>query len=165
MVVLVTGANGQLGQSFQWIASQFLEINFYFYASSTLDITNESNLASVFEKIKPNFCINCAAYTAVDKAESEREKAFLINVKGSENLAVACKKNNTTLVHISTDFIFDGSNTTPYLENNTTNPLGVYGKTKLEGEAIIKQIWDKHIIIRTSWVYSQFGNNFLKVIV
>lgn len=162
MVVLVTGSRGQLGQSFQWISSQFPEINFNFYGSDELDITNENQVKSIFDKLKPDFCINCAAYTAVDKAEADQEKAFLINVKGSENLAIASKYNNTTLIHVSTDFVFDGSNTNPYLEIETTNPLGVYGKTKLDGEDIIKQTWEKHIIIRTSWVYSQFGNNFLK---
>jgi len=162
MVVLITGANGQLGQSFYSIANDFSDINFYFRNSKELDITKNEEVIEIFNEIKPNFCINCAAYTAVDKAESEPEKAHQINVKGVENLAIACKKTDTTLIHISTDFIFDGTKNTPYLELDTTNPLGIYGKTKLVGEEIILKTWEKHIIIRTSWVYSQFGNNFLK---
>jgi dTDP-4-dehydrorhamnose reductase len=162
MVVLITGANGQLGQSFYSIANDFSDINFYFRNSKELDITNDEQVTEIFNEIKPNFCINCAAYTAVDKAESEPEKAHQINVKGVENLAIACEKTDTTLIHISTDFIFDGTKNTPYLELDTTNPLGIYGKTKLVGEEIILKTWEKHIIIRTSWVYSQFGNNFLK---
>lgn len=162
MVVLVTGANGQLGQSLQFVAKNYSEIEFVFCNSNDLDITNIENCESIFEKTKPNFCINTAAYTAVDKAEIEPEKAELINVIGAKNLAEVCKKHNSILIHISTDFVFDGSNTKPYLESDKTNPTSVYGQTKLDGEKAIQEIWKKHIIIRTSWVYSQFGNNFLK---
>ncbi len=162
MIVLVTGANGQLGQSLQFVAEKFPKIDFIFYNSSELDITNLDQIKKVFEVCKPIFCINAAAYTAVDNAESEPEKAFAINVTGSKNLAEVCKKNNTTLFHISTDFIFDGTSQTPYKETDIPNPTGVYGQTKLDGEKAIQAIWAKYIIIRTSWVYSQFGNNFMK---
>ena len=162
MVVLVTGANGQLGQSLQFIANTYPEINFKFCGSAELDITNLDNVKQVFEQYKPNFCINAAAYTAVDKAESEPEKAFAINVTGAKNLAEFCKEFDTTLIHISTDFVFDGTAIKPYLETGITNPKSVYGQTKLNGEKAIQSILEKHIIIRTSWVYSQFGNNFLK---
>jgi dTDP-4-dehydrorhamnose reductase len=162
MVVLVTGANGQLGQSLHFIAKNHLEITFVFCDSKTLDITNLVNVSNVFEQFKPNFCINAAAYTAVDKAESEPEKAFAINVTGAKNLAEVCKSHNTALLHVSTDFVFDGNANTPYLETDIPSPTGVYGQTKLDGERVIQAIWNKHYIVRTSWVYSQFANNFMK---
>jgi dTDP-4-dehydrorhamnose reductase len=177
MVVLVTGANGQLGQSLQFIAPKYPDIDFVFCDSSILDITNLNNIKQVFKQFKPNYCINSAAYTAVDKAESEPEKAQLINVIGAKNLADVCKENDTVLLHISTDFVFDGDcfassskalessklgMTNGYKETDKPNPTGVYGQTKLDGEIAIQQTWEKHFIIRTSWVYSQFGNNFMK---
>ena len=162
MVVLVTGANGQLGQSLQFIAKNYPELHFVFCSSSDLDITNLESCQAVFLKIKPNYCINAAAYTAVDKAESEPEKAYLINVIGARNVAEVCKKQNTILLHISTDFVFDGNATKPYSENDIPNPTGVYGQTKLEGEKAIQTTFENYYIIRTSWVYSQFGNNFIK---
>ena len=168
MVVLVTGSSGQLGQSLQFIAPKYPDIDFVFCSSSDLDITNLTNCERLFSKYKPNYCINTAAYTAVDKAETEPEKAHLINVIGAKNLAVLCKAHNTVLLHISTDFVFDGDSfaslgmTKPYTEEDIPNPTGVYGQTKLDGEKAIQKILEKHFIIRTSWVYSQFGNNFMK---
>ncbi len=162
MVVLVTGSNGQLGQSLQFVAGNYPNIDFKFCDSKTLDITNLENVKHVFEHYKPQFCINTAAYTAVDKAESEPENAFAINVTGAKNLAEVCKDFDATLIHISTDFVFDGTALKPYLETSITNPKSVYGQTKLDGEIAIQAILEKHIIIRTSWVYSQFGNNFFK---
>ena len=162
MVVLVTGANGQVGQSLQFIAPNYPDIQFVFCDSKVLDITNLNNINQVFEQYKPNYCINTAAYTAVDKAESEPEEAHLINVVGAKNLAEVCKEFETVLLHISTDFVFDGTKKTPYTEDDIPNPTGVYGQTKLDGERAIQKIWHKHFIIRTSWVYSQFGNNFMK---
>ena len=162
MVVLVTGANGQLGQSLQFIASNYPAIQFVFCSSSDLDITNKQNCQAVFSKYKPNYCINTAAYTAVDKAESEPEKAKLINVIGAKNVAEVCKEFSTKLLHVSTDFVFDGTNTKPYTEKDIPNPTGVYSQTKLDGEKAIQETLDHYFIIRTSWVYSQFGNNFMK---
>ena len=162
MVILVTGASGQLGQALQSIESQFPEINFQFLSSSELDITNLAECKAIFQKVKPDFCINAAAYTAVDKAESEPEKARLINAEGPRNLAQVCKEQDAILLHISTDFIFDGTATKPYTEEDIPNPTGVYGQTKLEGEKAIQSILEKYFIIRTSWVYSEFGNNFMK---
>ncbi|MCZ8144473.1 dTDP-4-dehydrorhamnose reductase [Flavobacterium sp.] len=162
MVVLVTGANGQLGQSLRFIEGNHPDIQFVFCSSSDLDITNLNNIKQVFEQFKPNYCINAAAYTAVDKAESEPEKAHLINVDGAKNLAEVCKQTNCILLHISTDFVFDGTKKTPYTEEDQPNPTGVYGQTKLDGEKAIQAIFDNYYIIRTSWVYSQFGNNFMK---
>ncbi len=162
MVVLVTGANGQLGQAIQFISGKYPEIDFVFCSSSDLDITNLENCKAVFAKHQPHFCINTAAYTAVDKAESESDKAHLINAVGPENLAKVCKEFDTILVHISTDFIFDGTSKVPYLETDVPNPKSIYGQTKLDGEIAIQKNWEKHFIIRTSWVYSQFANNFMK---
>jgi len=162
MVVLVTGAKGQLGQAIQSISGNYPEVDFVFCDSSSLDITNLDNVEAVFKQVKPQYCINAAAYTAVDKAESEPEKAHLINVVGAKNLAEVCKDNNTILLHVSTDFVFDGSKKSPYTEEDIPNPTGVYGQTKLEGEKAIQDTFDSYYIIRTSWVYSQFGNNFMK---
>lgn len=162
MVVLVTGSNGQLGQAIQFISDNHPEIDFKFCSSFDLDIASKENCQLVFTKFKPDYCINTAAYTAVDKAESESEKAHLINVIGAKNLAEVCKEFSTTLLHVSTDFVFDGSKTTPYHETDVPNPTGVYGQTKLDGEKTIQKTFDNYFIIRTSWVYSQFGNNFMK---
>ena len=179
MVVLVTGANGQLGQALQFISGNYPEMNFVFCDSAALDITNLENCETVFQEHQPNFCINAAAYTAVDKAESEPQIAFDVNANGSENLAITCKKHNTVLLHVSTDFVFDAyfSDGIAYYDREQRLPLksdlglqetdvpfpnGLYGLTKLQGEQAIEAVWEKHFIIRTSWVYSQFGNNFLK---
>ena len=162
MVVLVTGAKGQLGQSLQFIAPNYPELQFVFCDSKDLDITDLNNVKQIFKQFKPAYCINAAAYTAVDKAESEPEKAHSINVIGAKNLATVCAAHSTVLLHISTDFVFDGTASKPYTESDIPNPTGVYGQTKLDGEKAIQEIWNKHYIIRTSWVYSQFGNNFMK---
>jgi dTDP-4-dehydrorhamnose reductase len=162
MVVLVTGANGQLGQAIQSVVGNYPSIDFVFCSSSELNITDSSNCESVFKKYRPQFCINAAAYTAVDKAESESEKAYAINVTGAQNLAFVCKAHNTVLLHVSTDFVFDGLANQPYSEEDVPNPTGVYGITKLQGEQAIQNTLEKHFIIRTSWVYSQFAYNFMK---
>ncbi|MCZ8197447.1 MAG: dTDP-4-dehydrorhamnose reductase [Flavobacterium sp.] len=162
MVVLVTGANGQLGQSLQFIADNYPQIDFVFCSSSELDITNLDTCKAVFSKYKPNYCINTAAYTAVDKAESETEKAIAINVTGAKNLALVCKEQDSVLLHVSTDFVFDGNKKASYTEDDVPNPTGVYGQTKLDGEKAIQEAFENYFIIRTSWVYSQFGNNFMK---
>src|SRR5690606_14912506 len=140
MVVLVTGASGQVGQALQKASQFVVGIRFVFTDSKTLNITNLENCKSIFKEFKPDFCINCAAYTAVDKAESETDLAYQINVVGVKNLAESCQKHHTTLIHISTDFVFDGEKTTPYTEEDTPNPKGFYGKTKLEGEQEVQKI-------------------------
>jgi dTDP-4-dehydrorhamnose reductase len=162
MVVLVTGAAGQLGQSLQQVAQSYPGIEWVFCDSTQLDIASTASITAVFSKVKPHYCINAAAYTAVDKAESEPDKAYLINATGPEYLAKACSEFGTTLVHISTDFVFDGTQNTPYTETDPTAPLGVYGASKLTGELAIQQHCNAYYIIRTSWVYSPFGNNFMK---
>jgi dTDP-4-dehydrorhamnose reductase len=162
MVILVTGAAGQLGQSLQHIAQDYNDCQFIFASSKDLDITNQNQVNQFFKNNKVDFCINAAAYTAVDKAESEIDIAEAVNISGPRNLAQACKKHNTKLIHISTDFVFDGTASKPYLETDETNPLGVYGVTKLKGELAVMFNMSDYFIIRTSWVYSQFGTNFMK---
>lgn len=162
MKVLVTGAFGQVGQALQSIADKYPEFTFNFASSSDVDITDVDSVAKIFNSFAPDYCINAAAYTAVDKAESEPEKARLLNVDGARNLAIACAKSDTTLVHISTDFVFDGENENPYTERDIPNPQSIYGQTKLAGELEIQENLTKYFIIRTSWVYSEFGTNFMK---
>ena len=160
--VLVTGANGQLGNSIKRISPNFKDLKFVFTDVADLDITNSEEVNTFFESNAFDYCINCAAYTAVDKAEEEVEKAYLINATAVKNLAKACQTAGAVLIHISTDFVFDGTKRTPYTEEDTPNPLSVYGKTKLKGEEYIKEICESHFIVRTSWLYSEYGNNFVK---
>lgn len=162
MKVLVTGANGQLGQCLQELAPNFQNVDFTFCSSIELDITQLSQIEDKFSELRPDFCINAAAYTAVDKAESESDRAFLINETAVGYLAKACKKYNTSLIHVSTDFVFDGAKNTPYQETDAVNPLGVYGQSKLAGEQRIQEILESFYIVRTSWVYSDYGHNFKK---
>jgi len=162
MNVLVTGANGQLATCIKTIDYSNSDCNFIYKSSEELDITNSAVLKDFFSNNDINFCVNCAAYTAVDKAESDQEKAFEVNVIGAENLAKVCLDFNSKLIHISTDFVFNGTSKEPYKETNSTNPINVYGATKLEGEQKVQEHLESHFIIRTSWLYSEFGNNFLK---
>ena len=159
--ILVTAKNGQLGWELK--RTQPNNVEAIFLDSKELDITKSD---SVFEKIasfKPDLVINAAAYTAVDKAESDSEAAYLVNQKGAENLALACKEFGAKLIHISTDFVFDATKNTPYQPEDKTNPLGVYGASKLAGEQAVVEILDGNAsIIRTAWVYSTHGNNFVK---
>lgn len=160
--ILVTGANGQLGQCLQKISPQFEEFEFIFTDSETLDITNKEEVNDFFWQNAPDFCINAAAYTAVDLAETEVEKAFLVNADGAENLAEACSENNAQFIHVSTDYVFDGENNLAYTEEDFTNPLGVYGASKLAGDELALEVNPCSVILRTSWVYSEFGKNFVK---
>lgn len=160
--ILVTGANGQLGQCLQKISSQFEEFEFIFTDSETLDITIKEEVNDFFWQNAPDFCINAAAYTAVDLAETELEKAFLVNADGTENLAEACAENNAQFIHVSTDYVFDGENNLAYTEEDFTNPLGVYGASKLAGDELALEVNPCSVILRTSWVYSEFGKNFVK---
>ena len=162
--VLVTGKNSQLAQCLIAIENSCPNILFSYFDSKSLDITNLDSLEEKFQKHQYNYCINCAAYTAVDKAEVEPEKAKAVNTTGALQLAKVCKKHNTTLIHISTDFVFDGIKNSPYTEDDDTNPINVYGKTKREGEIKIVNTLSNYFIIRTSWLYSEYGNNFVKTI-
>ncbi len=162
MKIWLTGANGQLGKEFQLLAKNS-KFEWQFSNSTDCDITNFNLVESKLNEYEPNIIINCAAYTKVDLAEEEQEKCYLTNTKAVENLAKLCKKNNIALIHFSTDYVFDGSSESAYTENDKTNPLSVYGKSKQLGEEKILAIQPKGIVFRTSWVYSQFGHNFLKI--
>jgi dTDP-4-dehydrorhamnose reductase len=162
MVVLVTGAKGQLGQSLYQVSGLYPEIHFIWLDSIQLNISDFQQVQNVFDQYQPDFCINAAAFTAVDLAESTSEKAFLINEMGVQNIASACLKHQTVMLHVSTDFVFDGNKKAPYLENDSCNPLNVYGKSKWAGEQVLREILPFHYIIRTSWVFSTYGSNFLK---
>lgn len=160
--ILVTGGNGQLGQCLQKLSLDFPQFEFIFTDSNSLDITDKEAVLHFFWQNEPSVCINAAAYTAVDLAESEVEKAFLVNANGTENLAEACKEYNAQFIHVSTDYVFDGENNLPYSEEDFTNPIGVYGASKLSGEELALEINPCTVILRTSWVYSEFGKNFVK---
>ena len=162
MRVLVTGARGQLGSEFQDLASEFDQIEWNFVGRSQLDITDVISLEEFFQSAQIDGVINCAAYTAVDKAETEKEQSHVVNVLGATNLAHLCQKFNAFLIHISTDFVFSGQHNKPYTETDPTDPQGVYGQTKREGEIAIQRILPSATIIRTSWLYSSHGHNFVK---
>lgn len=163
--VLVTGANGQLGQCIQKIQTQHTDINFHFKTSKDLDITDVKAVNNYFSNHKIEYCVNCAAYTNVELAESEEELAFLVNAEAAKHLAEICAQHNTTLIHISTDYVFDGNKTTAYVETDATNPISIYGASKLKGEENIQNVFEKYFIIRTSWLYAEFGKNFYKTMV
>ena len=160
--ILVTGANGQLGSEIRALHADY-PYNFFFTDKTELDITDKNAAEEFIERIGVDTIINCAAYTAVDKAETDKEGAERINHLAVKNLAEISKKRDIQLIHISTDYVFDGKNYKPYNEDDTPNPNGIYGKTKLEGEKAMMQINPKDsVIIRTSWVYSSYGTNFVK---
>lgn len=160
--IIITGANGQLGNEFRELASQYPGYEFIFLSRQELQIEDAASVEQVFSAHKPDWCVNCAAYTAVDKAESEKEAAFAINATAAGILARACAANNTGFIHISTDYVFDGSSAEPYKEDAPTGPINTYGHSKLQGEQLVMQHDPNAIIIRTAWVYSAFGNNFVK---
>lgn len=160
--VLVTGGHGQLATCLKHITKEVNGLNFIYVDVEDLDITDLSAIEDFFKHNKISFCVNCAAYTAVDNAESNVQLAEMVNVFGAKNLAMACKNYDAVLIHISTDFVFDGNQTRFYTEEDRANPLNVYGATKLKGEIAISQSLKEHFIIRTSWLYSEHGNNFFK---
>ncbi|MBW8361702.1 MAG: dTDP-4-dehydrorhamnose reductase [Kaistella sp.] len=161
--ILVTGSNGQLGNCLRKIADDFsVNYIFEFTDSASLDITDASQVEEHFRDLKPDYCINAAAYTAVDTAETDAERAFSINRDGVANLAEACKTFKTTLIHVSTDYVFDGDTNISYDEDNFTNPMGVYGLSKRQGEDAALEANPKTVILRTSWLYSEFNKNFVK---
>lgn len=162
--VLVTGANGQLGLSLKDESPHYPDINFLFLRASELDITNKQQVSSTIKGGDFDYCINCAAYTDVELAESEVDKTFAVNYEGLKNLVDSIKSQKTTLIHISTDYVFDGKKTRPYKENDKPNPINVYGKSKLAGEIYIQDNLKDYFIIRTSWLYSRYGKNFLKTV-
>lgn len=160
--ILVTGANGQLGKELRQLESSFPQYEFVFLSREDLPIHHFELVRNFFKGYHPRYLINCAAYTAVDKAESEKDLAFQVNGESTGVLAAVCKEFNTGFIHISTDYVFDGTASSPYKTDAATNPQSVYGASKLEGEKQALQFNPDSIIIRTSWVYSEFGKNFVK---
>ena len=161
MKILVTGKNGQLGSELQKTCPSNVEL--ICFGSKELDISNAEQVNELLITHSPDIVINAAAYTAVDKAETDTDTAYAVNEQGAANLANACKNIDAKLIHISTDFVFDGTSTMPYTASDATNPLGVYGASKLAGEQAINEILGSQAtIVRTAWVYSVFGNNFVK---
>ncbi|MEJ6981602.1 dTDP-4-dehydrorhamnose reductase [Pedobacter sp. P351] len=160
--IIVFGASGQLGQCLKVVAGQQNIKDINFLPEEQADILNVEALKSIFQTEAPAYCINCAAYTAVDKAEDEQDLARKINRQGADNLSRLCKEYSTTLVHVSTDFVFAGNEAKVLTETDAAEPVNIYGLTKLEGEQVIAATNDKYYILRTSWLYSEFGNNFVK---
>lgn len=161
MKVLVTGKGGQLAWELEQTVADNVEL--FCLSVNELDITNQQQVNEIFEQYSPDLVINAAAYTAVDKAETDVENAYAVNALGSEYIANACKKREIKLIHVSTDFVFDGNKTTPYQTNDHVNPINVYGASKLAGDIKVNDILGSEAtIIRTAWVYSQHGNNFVK---
>lgn len=163
--ILVTGSSGQLGKCIRDISSQFADFEFYFYSRPEFELDNADAMEHVFVLIKPNFCINCAAYTAVDKAEAEKDIAFAVNAAGVGQLATLCNRYQTRLIHISTDYVFYGNASAAYKENEPVKPVNAYGESKAEGERLAIQNNPSSVIIRTSWVYSLYGKNFVKTMI
>lgn len=163
--ILVTGSTGQLATCIKDVESKNSNVNVIYTDSKELDITNLTDVERFFKTQTIDYCINCAAYTAVDKAESELENAKKVNELGAKNLAISCNQNQTTLIHVSTDFVFDGRKSVAYTEEDATNPTGAYGLTKLNGELEVSNNVKEHFIIRTSWLYSEKGNNFMKTMI
>ncbi len=161
-VILVTGSNGQLGKELQQLAVNYPPFHFVFASREDMKLDHYGSVENFFIATKPQYCINCAAYTAVDKAESEQDMAMRINGEAVGNLAAVCKIFQTRIIHISTDYVFDGESETPYKENDATNPINAYGASKLVGEQLCMKENEDAIIIRTSWLYSSFGHNFVK---
>jgi len=163
--ILITGANGQLGSEIRELSEKYI-YNFFFTSKDNLDVTCTEKIKNFIEKNRIDTIINCAAYTAVDKAEEEIEISNKINHLAVENLALIAKEKKIKFIHVSTDYVFDGTSSKPYNEDGITNPQTTYGKTKLDGEnKILKVDLPNSIIIRTSWVYSFYGKNFLKTII
>ena len=161
--ILVFGENGQISSELRRLTNK--NNNYYFLSSQKCDFLKDGQISLWIKKIKPSIIINCSAYTNVEKAQKESEKAFIINSKALQVISNEAVKMNAILIHFSTDFVFDGFKKYPYIESDLTNPLNVYGKTKLMGECEIKKKLNKFFIFRTSWVHSSFGDNFLKKII
>lgn len=162
MKIIVLGASGQLGSCIKKVSAERNTHDILFATQENGNILNKELLDKIFEHEKPSFVINCAAYTAVDRAEDEQELCRRINRNGALFIANACKQHNASLVHISTDFVFKGNIASPLKETDPTAPENIYGITKLEGETVIAETLPEHFIVRTSWLYSEFGNNFVK---
>ncbi len=163
--ILITGSTGQLGNSLKQIECMFPGYEFIYTSRENFPLDNAQKMQDVFASVQPDYCINCAAYTAVDKAESEKELAFKINAEAVGEIAKLCLTYHTRLIHISTDYVFDGNSVSSYSEEDLTNPLNVYGASKAEGEKLALIHNPDTIIIRTSWVFSEYGKNFVKTMI
>ena len=163
MKILVTGRNGQVAQSMLHSTQEDIEI--VALGRPELDITDKTSIAKAVQVYKPDIVVNAAAYTAVDKAETEIQEAFSVNRDGARNVAEIARDNGLPIIHISTDYVFNGQNENGYKEDDAPGPLNVYGLSKLEGEWGVMEANPNHIILRTAWVYSQFGNNFVKTMI
>jgi len=163
MKILLTGAGGQLGKTFYDIANE-QQRNVIPLTKDDLDISDVIAVEKQLKEINPAVVINAAAYTLVDKAENEKQKAAAVNITGAKSLAIVCKQMNVPLIHISTDYVFDGSLLRAYAETDKPSPVNYYGESKFLGEEAVRQIYDKHIILRVSWVFGSYGNNFVKTI-
>ena len=161
-LILVTGSSGQLGSELKELAPFHPHFEFVFLTRNELPLTEPASIKKIVSVYKPNFVINCAAYTAVDKAESEKEEAFTVNAKSVGQLAEVCKELGAGFIHVSTDYVFDGSRKAPLKEDDSVSPINVYGESKLAGEEAALKTNPASIIIRTSWVYSFYGKNFVK---
>lgn len=161
-IILITGAGGQLAKSIADIIDQYPSYKFVFLSKAELPLENHDKLRTILETVHPQFCVNCAAYTAVDKAESDKETAFQVNAESVKNLALICSALHTKLIHISTDYVFNGLSSLPYKENDPVDPINVYGASKARGEELALKYNPEAIVIRTSWVYSEHGHNFVK---
>jgi len=160
--ILITGSNGQLGNEMRIVSEKYPDYQYFFTDIEELDITNKTAIDNFVAQNKIDFIVNCAAYTAVDKAENDVEFCYKLNRDAVKNLAEVASKYAAKIIHISTDYVFNGTNYIPYTEEDTVNPLGIYGKSKLAGEEVLRETCADAIIIRTSWLYSSFGNNFVK---
>jgi len=165
MKILITGSNGQLGNEIRSLAGAYSHHEFIYTDVNELDITNAENVNQFFAFHNPDVVINCAAYTAVDKAETDKDAAYLVNAIAPGNLALAASDSGAFMVHVSTDYVYEGKNYRPYVETDKLSPVSVYAKSKVAGEEAVQQAEGKAVIIRTSWLYSAFGNNFVKTMV
>lgn len=163
--ILITGANGQLGNAIQKLASQCPGCKFYFTDIDSLDILDKEQISDFVRINQVQYIVNCAAYTAVDKAEDNADTAMRINCDAVRNIGEVAKTFHVKVIHISTDYVFDGTGTRPYREDDPTNPTSVYGSTKLAGDTILQQICSESVIIRTAWLYSEYGTNFVKTMI
>ena len=162
---MVTGSGGQLGKTIKEFAPLVKNASFDFKDLSHLDITDDEAINNLFQKESYDYCINCAAYTNVEQAEKTPEPAYMVNAEGVKNLAMACKKHGVVLIHVSTDYVFDGEKEGPYTVADEANPINEYGRSKWRGEVYIRQLLDRHYILRTSWLYSKkYGSNFYRTI-
>lgn len=163
--ILVTGSKGQLGNEIQVAAKKYSDLKFLFTDVDELDITSKNDIERFVITNNVNVIVNCAAYTAVDTAEDDADNCYLINYEAVKNLGVVAAAQNMLIIHISTDYVFDGTNHIPYTEDMPVAPTSVYGKSKLAGEQALMEVYPQSVIIRTSWLYSSFGNNFVKTMI